>query len=71
MLLLAQMEAEMEAKMLQAMPDGMVPYFGLDCLMVDCFLPHWVLRIQMIRLDFHHWHLLRFGSCQCFREKCL
>ena len=76
MLLLAELEAKMRAKMLRAMPDGMVPYFGLDCLgldclMLNCFLPHSVLRIQMIHLGFHHSHFLRFGRYQSFREKCL
>ncbi len=75
MLLLGELEAEMRAKMLgkmlQAMLVGMVPYLGLDYLMVDCFLPHSVLQIQMILLDFHHSHFLHFGSYQSFREKYL
>ena len=71
MSLLGELEAEMRAEMLQVVLVGMVPYLGLDYLMVDCFLPHWVLRIQMILRDFHHSHFLRFGSYQSFREKCL
>ena len=75
MLLLAQMEAQMEgqirAEMLQVVLVEMVPCFGLDCLVLDCFLQHSVLRIQMILRDFHHSHFLRFGSYQSFREKCL
>ena len=75
MLLLAEIEAQIEAQiraeMLQVVLVGMVPCFGLDCLGLDCFLPYSVLRIQTIHLDFHHWHLLRFGSYQSFREKCL
>ena len=63
--------AKMRGKMLRAMLVEMVPCLGLDCLMLDCFLPHWVLRIQMIHLGFHHSHFLRFGSYQSFREKCL
>ncbi len=71
MLLLAEIEAQIRAEMLQAMLVEMVPCFGLDYLMVDCFLPHSVLQIQMIPRDFHHSHFLRFGCYQSFREKCL
>ena len=71
MLLLAELEAKMRAEMLQAMLVEMGPCFGLDCLVLDCFLKHSVLRIQMIHLGFHHSHFLRFGSYQSFREKCL
>ena len=79
MLLLGELEAEMRAKMLRAMLQAMlqvilvemVPCFGLDCLVLDCFLQHSVLRIQMIHRDFHHSHFLRFGCYQSFREKCL
>ena len=49
----------------------MVPHFRLDYFRLDYFLPHSVLRIQMILRDFHHSHFLRFGSYQSFREKCL
>ena len=75
MLLLAQMEAQIEAQiraeMLQVVLVEMAPCLVLDCLRLDCFLQHSVLRIQMIHRDFHHSHFLRFGSCQSFREKCL
>ena len=75
MLLLAQMEAQIEAQiraeMLQVVLVEMVPCLVLDCLRLDCFLQHWVLRIQMIHRDFHHSHFLRFGCYQSFREKCL
>ena len=75
MLLLAQIEAQIEAQiqaeMLQVVLVEMVPCFGLDCLVLDCFLKHSVLRIQMILRDFHHSHFLRFGCYQSFREKYL
>ena len=75
MLLLAELEAKMRAQMLAEMLAEMlvemVPCFGLDCLVLDCFLQHSVLRIQMIHRDFHHSHFLRFGCYQSFREKCL
>jgi len=70
-LLLAEMEAQIRAEMLQVVLVEMVPCFGLDYLMVDCFLKHSVLRIQMIHRDFHHSHFLRFGCYQSFLEKCL
>ncbi len=71
MLLLAQMEAQIRAEMLQVVLVEMAPCLVLDCLRLDCFLQHSALQIQMIHLDFHHSHLLRFGCYQSFREKCL
>ncbi len=71
MLLLAQMEAQIRAEMLQVVLVEMAPCLVLDCLRLDCFLQHSALRIQMIHRDFHHSHFLRFGCYQSFREKCL
>jgi hypothetical protein len=67
----AQIEAQIRAEMLQVVLVEMVPCFGQDCLVLDCFLKHSVLRIQMILRDFHHSHFRRFGCYQSFREKCL